>query len=256
MGRKKRGNPSTEYVAQNQNQNVAEVKRSKNDKEESYPVKKYRSSTYYASIESFAKYTKAHRMLDASYVRVPIPGDNTNLDKPFLFSTRIGGQNLAWGRGKTRDAAIDCACRAAFSLVQAHGYEEFALDDDCFLNMPTALSFNNPPPPPPPPPLPPGALAVVPPGFPPAVTSLIPQPTLALATNAPVATSVTAGESTSTTAFSLTKEQQVVTTKGGLRLVFVPDLIDDQESCMEERKALLPRYQIMLQQAVINRRRL
>ena len=36
---------------------------------EVYPVKRYRPDTYYRSIESFARYTKSHRMLDASYVK-------------------------------------------------------------------------------------------------------------------------------------------------------------------------------------------
>jgi len=287
MGRKKRPNPSTEFNnaaqqtigANNINSNninnsyqFDNNKKSKNnndEKEESYPVKKYRSSTYYASIEAFAKYTKAHRMLDAAYVRIPIPNAPPQLEKPFLFSTRIGGQNLAWGRGKTRDAAIDCACRAAFSLVQAHGYEEFTLDDDCFMNMPSSLTLtsdgNNPPPPPPPPPLPPIGLGVIPPtGFPPGVipptvqpgnVSLIPQPTVPLSTDAPIASSLsssnnfTADPSATTTTASATvtptslsisigdnkkpllenNQQNVVTTKGGLRLVFIPDVITNDD---------------------------
>merc|ERR1719273_2193217 len=94
-------------------------------------------------------------MLDACFVRVST--NYTDPDRPYLFSTRIGGQDLAWGRGKSRDAAIDCACRAAFSLVQAHGYEEFSLDDDCLTSMPERAETHPPPPPPPPPPLPPGA---------------------------------------------------------------------------------------------------
>jgi NADH dehydrogenase [ubiquinone] 1 alpha subcomplex assembly factor 6 len=40
-----------------------------NNEEESYLVKKYRPDSYYRSIEAFSKYTKSHRMFDASYVR-------------------------------------------------------------------------------------------------------------------------------------------------------------------------------------------
>jgi len=309
MGRKKRANPSTEFNnaahqnigANNSNSNNNNAyqfdnsnKKSKSgEKEESYPVKKYRSSTYYASIEAFSKYTKAHRMLDAAYVRVPIPNAPAQLEKPFLFSTRVGGQSLAWGRGKTRDAAIDCACRAAFSLVQAHGYEDFTLDDDCFMNMPSSLTLtsdgNPPPPPPPPPPLPPMGLGVIPPtGFPPGVmpptvqpgnVSLIPQPTIPLSTDAPIASSLSSSNHFSSdpnamTTASITpslslsisdkksaqdNQQNVVTTKGGLRLVFIPDVItsdvnEKAETCMEERRALQPRYQMMLHKAVMNRR--
>jgi len=91
-------------------------------KEESYSVKKYRPEKAYRSIEAFAKYTKIHRMLDATYVRFPHGG---TAEKPYVFATRIAGSNLSWGRGKTRDAAIDAAVRAAFFLVQAHGYTDF-----------------------------------------------------------------------------------------------------------------------------------
>jgi hypothetical protein len=121
-------------------------------------VKKYRPDKLYNAMDAFVKYTKSHRMLDAAYIRL-----NTGVtpEKPFVFSTRVGGVDLGWGRGKTREAAMDSAAKAAFALVGAHGYKNFTLDDDCLLEAPLDL----PPPPPPPmaPPLPGG----MPPGFPP-----------------------------------------------------------------------------------------
>lgn len=69
-------------------------------------------------------------MLDASYVRWTAGGETD--EKPNVFGIRIAGTFLSWGRGKTRDAAIDASIRAAFALVAAHGYDDFTLTDDCF----------------------------------------------------------------------------------------------------------------------------
>ena len=137
MGRKKR-------PQNNSNNQVSAPKKAKQDTGESFLVKKYRPDKIYQAMEAFVKYTKSHRMLDASYVRW-----NTGVtpEKPHVFSTRVGGVDLGWGRGKTREAAMDCACRAAFALVRAHGYNNFPLDDDCLTQPPVDL----PPPPPPPP---------------------------------------------------------------------------------------------------------
>lgn len=41
-----------------------------------------------------------------------------------------------WGRGKSREAAMDAACRASFALVSAHGYKNFPVDDDCLTEAP------------------------------------------------------------------------------------------------------------------------
>ncbi len=49
--------------------------------------------------------------------------------------------------------AIDNACRAAFALVAAHGYE-YDLNEDCLTSEPMEILSTPPPPPPPPPPLP------------------------------------------------------------------------------------------------------
>jgi len=154
MGRKKRN-------SQNNVRNDEASKKAKPETGESYLVKKYRPTKIYAAMEAFVKYTKSHRMLDASYVRWKT---GVSPEKPFVFSTRVGGVDLGWGRGKTREAAMDCACRAAFALVSAHGYNNFPLDDDCLMQAPVDL------PPPPPPPLPPpipGGAPVLPPGLPP-----------------------------------------------------------------------------------------
>lgn len=154
MGRKKRS-------AQGANGSDETGKKAKPETGESYPVKKYRPTKIYAAMEAFVKYSKSHRMLDAAYVRW---STGVSPEKPFVFSTRVGGVDLGWGRGKTREAAMDCACRATFALVSAHGYNNFPLDDDCLMQAPVDL------PPPPPPPLPPpmpGAVTGLPPGLPP-----------------------------------------------------------------------------------------
>jgi hypothetical protein len=162
MGRKKRSTPTDGGNFQQQHKKQKE-------QEEKYPVKKYRAERMYPAMEAFAKYTKSHRMIDAAYVRW---FKGMTPDKPFVFSTRVAGSDLGWGRGKTRDAAIDAACRASFSLVSAHGYR-FDVDEDCLTVEPVDI----PPPPPPPPPggLPPGLPplppvgygGIVPPGLPP-----------------------------------------------------------------------------------------
>ena len=153
MGRKKR--PNSQHNNQHQGHlNDPKKARASNETGESYLVKKYRPTKIYTAMEAFVKYTKSHRMLDASYVRWKT---GVTSEKPFVFSTRVGGVDLGWGRGKTREAAMDCACRAAFALVAAHGYNNFPLDEDCLMQAP--MDPLPPPPPPPPsmhPPLPPG----------------------------------------------------------------------------------------------------
>lgn len=143
----------------------------KKTKIESYPVKKYRMTKSLRAIESFQRYTKAHRMTDATFVSFPHGGSQ---DKTIVFSCRIGGQDLSWGRGKTRDEAIDNACRAAFALVNAHGYQDFELNDDCFVEEPKPVLTLPPPPPPPPPPPMMGATLI--PGLPPVAIGLPPVP--------------------------------------------------------------------------------
>ncbi len=138
MGRKKRS-AATSDKAEEVN------KKARTETGESFLVKKYRAEKMFQAMEAFVKYTKSHRMLDASYVRWKI---GVTPEKPFVFSTRVGGTDLGWGKGKTRDMAIDNACRAAFALVAAHGYNNFDLNDDCLLEAPVDM------PPPPPPPLP------------------------------------------------------------------------------------------------------
>ncbi|KAG7360916.1 hypothetical protein IV203_036015 [Nitzschia inconspicua] len=172
MGRKKRaGAQSTEQ------HDPKRAKEMTSETGEKYLVKKYRPDKVYAAMEAFVKYTKSHRMLDASYIRWKT---GVTPEKPFVFSTRVGGQDLGWGRGKTREAAMDAACRAAFALVAAHGYNNFPLDDDCMMEPPI-----DPLPPPPPPPLPPpgvpGMYSAVPPhmvlpGMPPLPPGLPPPP--------------------------------------------------------------------------------
>jgi len=158
MGRKKRS--SAQQNAQQSND--PKKARMNNETGESYLVKKYRPTKIYTAMEAFVKYTKSHRMLDASYIRWKT---GVTPEKPFVFSTRVGGVDLGWGRGKTREAAMDCACRAAFALVAAHGYNNFPLDDDCLMQAPVDPL----PPPPPPPGNPPGVHShpPLPPGLPP-----------------------------------------------------------------------------------------
>ena len=232
MGRKKRGGNQVN----GQQPPPPEAKRAKPETGESYLVKKYRMDKHYPALEAFASYTKTHRMSDATYVRWSAGATE---EKPYVFATRVGGMELGWGRGRTRDAAIDCSVRAAFSLVGAHGYKNFPLDDDCLLEAPIELM-----PPPPPPPPPPGALPPPPLGIPlpPQPQDLIPQPQLP--TTAPIAsslmTSKTQTEPSVSLSFRSPKRQEL---KGGLTLVFAGAVDGEEEMSMEELRAQLPRYQ-------------
>jgi len=276
MGRKKRVAASS--FTEDPNLPSTSQQPKKKARLESYLVKKYRATVSHRSIDAFAKYTKNHRMLDAAYVRCALGG---TIDKPHVFSTRVGGVDLGWGRGKNRDNAIDCACRAAFALVQAHGYDDFELDEDCLTTMPDSSAAPPPPPPPPPPPLPlggfpplmNGALGAPPPpplppgmppplGFPPFGSAgsaphfpppdfplppsapLIPQPK-EMSSDLPVASSLVQTEDAGLS-LNLADKKKSVTIKGGLSLVFVPDEEGEDETCMEERRASLMRYRIVM----------
>lgn len=278
MGRKKRNNGTTGEEAE---QDVA--KRLKPETGEVYKVKTYRAEKNYASMEAFVRYTKAHRMLDASYVRW-----NTGVtpEKPFVFSTRVGGTDLGWGRGKSREAAMDCAVRAAFALVNAHGYKNFVLDDDCLMQPPQDAAPPPPPPIPPPPPppfsshlmglMPTGTFPPPPPppGYippPPIATDIIPQPKLSQ--YVPVASTLmtqsqqymTGAESSvpmvspAPITLSFNKPTSVTGTsavaslkalKGGLTLIFDPQSEGPDEMSMEELRAAQPRYQNMISRAM------
>jgi hypothetical protein len=259
MGRKKRNNAGS-------NDDEEAAKRLKPETGEVYLVKKYRAEKNYASMEAFVRYTKAHRMLDASYVRWNI---GVTAEKPFVFSTRVGGTDLGWGRGKTREAAMDCAVRAAFALVNAHGYKNFTLDEDCLTQLPEDAP--PPPPPPPPPPFPPpphgmllapGGLPLppLPPGYvapPPVVPDMIPQPKLPQHVPVPstVMTDVPSAATVTPAPVSLTWNKPHTTTtslrqlKGGLVLVFDPQSEGPKEVCMEELRLAHPRYQSMMKKA-------
>mmetsp|Transcript_5683 Transcript_5683/g.12905 ORF Transcript_5683/g.12905 Transcript_5683/m.12905 type:complete len:330 (+) Transcript_5683:146-1135(+) len=250
---------------------------------QNYPVKKYRPDSYYRSIEAFQRYTKAHRMLDASYVRWTQGGGTA--DKPNVFGIRIAGSFLSWGRGKTRDAAIDASIRAAFALVAAHGYDDFTLTEDCFMQEPfDAPLAPMPPPPPPPPPLPGGA-PPLPPGFPPAplppgmppmfkappgvpppnfamppqplAENMIPQPVAPKADLAVASTVVEGASTAKILGLAPAKPTSVVNTskddtKKGNSLVFAGDTVDEQgeELSMEEMRMKVPRYWTLVVRAL------
>jgi len=247
-----------------------------NGERTTFPVKKYRPDSYYKTIEAFQKYTKSHRM-DAAYVKWT--GGGATPEKPEVYGIRIAGSFLSWGRGKTRDSAIDAAVRAAFALVAAHGYNDFPLTDDCFTEEPAVVLA--PMPPPPPPMLPPGA-APLPPGLPPGLPSfaippsgappnfamppppvdgvLIPQPSapkveVAVASavgGAGISSPSAIGSSSVTkpTAINIKPVMQTPTTTSNLKkdsknkLVFLGDDVDEagEELSMEELRMRAPRY--------------
>jgi hypothetical protein len=275
MGRKKRNNGAAGEEVEND-----AAKRPKPETGEVYKVKTYRAEKNYASMEAFVRYTKAHRMLDASYVRW-----NTGVtpEKPFVFSTRVGGTDLGWGRGKSREAAMDCAVRAAFALVNAHGYKNFVLDDDCLMQPPQDTA-PPPIPPPPPPPFAPHVMGLMPAGTfpppppppayipPPAIaTDIIPQPKLSQ--YVPVASTLmtqsqqfpTGAESSipmvspapimlsfnkPTSGTGTTAAASLKALKGGLTLIFDPHSEGPDEMSMEELRAAQPRYQSMISRAM------
>lgn len=78
-------------------------------------------------------------MSDATYCQITPPNRGATAQCPSVFSIKIGGSDLSWGRGRNRDIAIDNACRAAFALVAAHGYTDFEVNDDCLTVEPTEL---------------------------------------------------------------------------------------------------------------------
>lgn len=165
MGRKKRTTESAAAHESSTNGGNAKKLKQLDTTGEIFMVKKYRADRVFVSMEAFVRYAKAHRMLDASYVRWNV---GVTVEKPHVFSVRVGGTDLGWGRGTTREAAMDCAVRAAFALVNAHGYKNFQLDADCLLQAPVD-DFVPPPPPPPPlpsgyPPPPPPPMLLTPPG--------------------------------------------------------------------------------------------
>lgn len=82
-------------------------------------------------------------MTDASFTQITPVNRGATASCPIVFTARIGGSNLSWGRGKTRDVAIDNACRAAFALVAAHGYTDFDCNDDCLTVEPMQLHIIN-----------------------------------------------------------------------------------------------------------------
>lgn len=235
-------------------------------KTESYLVRKYRPEKHYDAMDAFTKYTKAHRMLDATYMRWDNGSAETeHSDKPFVFCIKVGGVELGWGRGRSREIAMDNACRAVFALVNAHGYKNFPMNEDCFTEAPRTVSAPPPPPPPPPlpshmagvgfpllPPLPTGVLPPVPPNSLPPVSDLIPQPDAIRMQAAPVATSVAAhvgastASGTSAPSFSLSPPPKRKELKGGLTLIYNPEEDDGMELTMEERRASLSRYQSMI----------
>jgi NADH dehydrogenase [ubiquinone] 1 alpha subcomplex assembly factor 6 len=268
MGRKKRNAQGGDDAHDISDQ--PQVKKPKLQ-EEKYLVKKYRPERHYDSMDAFVKYTKSHRMLDAAYVRW---FKGMTPEKPFVFSTRVGGVDLGWGRGRTREAAMEAACRAAFALVAAHGYNNFPVDDDCLTTEPLENAPLPPPPPPPmpgmlplpplPPGYPPGFLTVPPPpGLPPPLppgvplpfsNDLIPQPQ-ALSSVVSVPSSLTTADKNSSSismSFSTLMPPEPPRSKklkGGLTLVYDADDGPD-ELCIEERRGLLVRYQTMLRKVI------
>lgn len=225
-----------------------------NGERQAYPVKKYRPDSYYKSIEAFAKYTKSHRMLDAAYVKWTTSGATP--EKPIVFGIRIAGSFLSWGRGKTRDSAIDAAIRGAFALVAAHGYDDYTLTDDCFTEEPVDQFMGGmpPPPPPPPPPMPGGmGMPPLPPGVPPPTfgSEVIPQPAAPKA-QLTVASTVSASESQAGTAAvglllsagTTSLNPSVPQTKKSGGLVFDGKDLDGngQEISMEEKRMKVPSY--------------
>ncbi|KAI2501122.1 Squalene/phytoene synthase [Fragilaria crotonensis] len=139
MGRKKRN--SSALASDSISGDVVPSIESKKPKaEEKYLVKKYRPEKHYEAMDAFLKYTKSHRMLDASYVRT---FKGTTPEKPFIFSVRVAGTDLAWGRGSTREKAMDCACRGF-----PPGYPLTGLPPPPFGAPPPPPNVIPPPPPP------------------------------------------------------------------------------------------------------------
>ena len=270
-----------------------QVSDGRNNPIESYLVKKYKPATFYRSIDEFQKYTKTHRMLDASFVRVLPAGRGATPDKPHVFSVRISNSDLSWGRGRTRDSAIDAAIRAAFFLMASHGHNEFEMDEDCMTTEPAQIMIVPAPPPPPSmpmilpmatgmasmppgfppplPPLPPGSAPLPPPlpptgsvPLPPFPIGLMPPPLPpqedAHLIPQPKLPTMTVRETTQINpnqGFSLEAGEKSTKNKTGPTLVYDGGINEGDNEfkfiSMEEKRAICSRYKAMVHKAVVNR---
>ena len=247
-------------------------KRSNNNSKSSsstqcYPIKKYRADKIYPSMDLFLRYTKTHKMVsDAVYEEHSHSGGGATDEKPLVFRVRIGSHVLGYGRGATRDEAIDHAIRASFYLVQAHGYDTnhvLEMNEHCLTKepeKPTVMIQSNGgvgghlfPPPPPPPLGPPPASA--PNGHngqvqsnvivqqptaipqPQMLSSSIVAPTATVKAAAPVQIAIAA-----TTASTLNTNTNAWKSRvaSSSNMVFETNPEDDE--CMEEMRAKLPKY--------------
>eukprot|EP00518_Triparma_eleuthera_P014430 CAMPEP_0182468700 /NCGR_PEP_ID=MMETSP1319-20130603/15903_1 /TAXON_ID=172717 /ORGANISM="Bolidomonas pacifica, Strain RCC208" /LENGTH=166 /DNA_ID=CAMNT_0024668925 /DNA_START=600 /DNA_END=1096 /DNA_ORIENTATION=+ len=116
-------------------------------------VRKYKfDATEFRTIMKFVDYVKNQRMLDASFLPSPT---GSNPHRPYSYHVTIAGTPLGHGRGRSRDAAVENACRASFHVLSAPGWQDVELNIDCSLGAFPPEPANMAPPPQQPPPPPP-----------------------------------------------------------------------------------------------------
>jgi len=88
------------------------------DEPDTYLCKKYRyQQGEYRYITEFINYLKQHRMLEATFNRDPA-GQGAAGHKKEVWYCCVSGTPLGYGRGSSRDKAIECACKASFHVLR------------------------------------------------------------------------------------------------------------------------------------------
>ncbi|GMI18431.1 hypothetical protein TrLO_g5273 [Triparma laevis f. longispina] len=157
----------------------------------SFEVKKYRyDASAFRSISDFINYVKNQRMATDAAFQIAGP-HGAVAHKTEVWACTLSNEPIGYGRGKSRDHAINNACISSMQILRSPGWQDIVLNDDCCtqqggFSAPVMNAFAPPPPMGMPPPMmggipPPFAMigGVPPPmmgGFPPPIMGGIPPP--------------------------------------------------------------------------------
>ncbi|GMH75304.1 hypothetical protein TL16_g06716 [Triparma laevis f. inornata] len=209
----------------------------------SFEVKKYRyDASAFRSISDFINYVKNQRMATDAAFQIAGP-HGAVAHKTEVWACTLSNEPIGYGRGKSRDHAINNACISSMQILRSPGWQDIVLNDDCCtqqggilgprherLRSPAAYGYGNggnvPPPAQP-----------VQSGAPPLAVVQPPS------SNPPVAPPAAAVVKPTTTVFGgATKKSVKLTMNAGKpnsNLVFF-----DEDECMEEKRATLSRYRV------------
>ena len=204
-------------------------------------------------MDLFLRYTKTHKMVsDAVYEEHALGGTK---EKPHVFRVRIGSHVLGYGRGATRDEAIDHAIRASFYLVQAHGYDTnhvLDMNEDCLTKEPEAPAVVIRAPPPPPPLGPPPSSSSMSAASAPVIVqqpTAIPQPKMLSSTIAAPTATTKASNPVHIAIVAASANASGINAGTANKLSSMSSSMVFQgegDECMEEKRARLPRYSVCL----------